>query len=225
MKSRWMRALCLLVVPVVSLIVFAADVKYEDGETWTFEVKGPRPWFPGDVNGDRVIEITKVGEEGYEAEEEWGSQDNGPIVLTINKEGQQTKLEVGEFVMEYKLPIPYQFLDLLKVDEEKDFGKFENDSGQFSMSMTTKVKREKDEDITVPAGEFKGCQHYVVSNTFAFDGDQGEVKREMTRHIWAHKDVNGIVKDVYEYQAFGPDAGDDKIKGEAALKKHETVKR
>jgi hypothetical protein len=203
----------------------AADVKYEDGETWTYEVKGSRPWFPGDINGDRVIEIVKVSDDGFEAEEEWGNGGNGPAVVTLNKEGLQTKLEVGEFVMEYESPIPFQYNDLLEAEKEKEFGKFESDNGQFKMSMTTKVKREKNEDITVPAGEFKGCQHYIVTNVFTFDGDQGTNSREMVRHIWAHPNVNGAVKDSYEFESFAPDAGDEKIKGEALLKKHEIVKR
>lgn len=225
MKSRWNAALSLLVLPFVMITANAADVKYEDGETWTYSVDGSRPWFPGDVNGERIIEIVKVGDAGFEAEEEWGEGGNGPSVLTINKEGLQTKLEVGEFVMDYKSPIPFQYIDLLEVDKEKDFGKFENDNGQFSISLTTKVKREKDEDITVPAGEFKGSQHYVVTSVFSFDGAQGSNSREMVRSIWVHKKANGIVKDSYEFEPFGPDAGDEKVKGEAVLKKHEIVKR
>lgn len=225
MKSHWFTTLCLFLLPFASIDGFTDGLEYKKGETWTYEVNGSRPWFPGDVNGDRVIEIVKVNETGYEAEEEWGYSENGPVVLSINKKGLQTKLEAGQFVIEYSSPIPFQYVDLLEVEKEKDFGKYVNDNGQFSMSMATTVKREKDEDVKVPAGEFKGCQHYIVTIVFAIEGNQGSNSSEMIRHIWAHSKVNGIVKDKYEYESLAPDAGGEKVKGEALLKKHEVVNK
>lgn len=202
--------------------VYAAEVEYKKGESWTYEVKGPRTWTDENVYGDRKISVDTMNDSGYTIEDEWGSWDDNAHVISLNKDGMQTKLEIGyDFSLNYKTPIPFNFIDLLKVDEEKDYGEAFVEMDNFTVSLTTKVKRVKDEDVTVPAGEFKDSQKYEVTNVLSFSSDQGERVRKMSRQIWVHKDANGIVKDAYEHQALSQEAGEKMFKGESLLKKHE----
>lgn len=221
MKNSFLIGLSLIVV-YSTISALAGDTEYKKGESWTYEVKGPRTWTDENVYGDRKISVDTVNDSGYTIEDEWGSWDDNAHVISLNKDGMQTKLEIGyDFSLNYKTPIPFNFIDLLKVDEEKDFGTANVEMDGFSVSLTTKVKRLKDEDVTVPAGEFKGSQKYEVTNVLSFSSDQGERVRKMNRQIWVHKDANGIVKDAYEHQALSQDAGDTMFKGESLLKKHE----
>lgn len=221
MKNCFMMGLSLIAV-LSTTSVFAADTEYKKGETWTYEVKGPRTWTDENVYGDRTISVDAAHDSGYTIEDEWGSWDDNAHMISLNKEGMQTKLVIGSgFALNYKTPIPFQFVDLLKVDEEKDFGRSVVEMDNFTVSLSTKVKRVKNEDVTVPAGEFKGAQKYEITNVLSFSSDQGEMARKMNRQVWAHKDANGIVKDVYEHQALSQDTGEKMFKGESLLKKHE----
>lgn len=221
MKSHWFSVLSLLAVSAV-VMTFAANVEFKKGETWTYEVKGPRAWSDENIYGDRVISVNAVNDKGYSVEDEWGSWDENVHDITVNQNGMITKLQIGTgFTLEYDKPIPFHYIDLLKVDEKKDFGRSSVEMDNFTLALSTVVKREKDEDVKVPAGEFKGSQHYVINNVLSFESNQGEMAKKMTRHIWVHQDVNGIVKESYEHQALSQEAGDKFFKGESLLKKHE----
>ncbi len=219
MKSRWIIAISLIVTPYV--LAVAGDAEYKKGEQWSYEVKGPRPWSDENIYGDRTISILNETESGWNAKEMWGTYDEQPYRYTVNEKGLVSKLEVGNnIVIEYDSPIPFQFVDLLKVDEEKDFGVYTQDADSWSLSLSTHVKRAADEDVTVPAGEFKGSQKYIVEQRLTFSNDQQERTRKMTRHVWVHPNVNGIVKETLKFQAMAPDAGDGLLESTSVLKEH-----
>jgi hypothetical protein len=63
----------------------------------------------------------------------------------------------------------------------------------FSIPIEYAAKRLKDETITIPAGEFKNCQHVQIISSM--QNEMGQTVKNKTDH-WYHPKVRNFVKEV-----------------------------
>lgn len=182
-------------VALTGMTVFGADWKV--GEKWTYKHEGPRPYGDGvgTVQGDRTVEVTAIKGEGAEKrcllKNLWGTADVNPTTAHIDANDMIHKLDVegmGAFTLDPPVPTIWR----LKVGEEKTV-KTQLDFGGFAMPIEYVAKRLKDETLTVPAGEFKDCQHIKIISTL--QSQMGEPMKNKT-DIWYHAKVKNTVKEV-----------------------------
>ncbi len=210
-----------LFLAVVTLGVLAGGSLYAEdwkvGEKWVYRHEGPRPY--GDasmtVNGDRTTEVTAIQGEGaarrYLLKNQWGKDDANPTISHIDPNNMLHKMEIESVVVIlFDPPIPAIWS--MKVGEEKVL-KTQMDLGGFPLPIEYVAKRLKDETLTVPAGEFKDCQHVQVVSTMQSDAvPNGKTKLD----CWYHPAVRNLVKEVVvtNYQ------GDNSYTATGTLKSH-----
>lgn len=204
---------------VVILVAFTGGtvlgVDWKVGEKWTYKHEGPRPYGDGTgtVQGDRTVEVTAIKGEGaekrYLLKNLWGTADVNPTTTHIDPNNMLHKLDVeGMGIVTLDPPVPTIWR--LKVGEEKVV-KTELDFGGFAMPIEYVAKRLKDETLTVPAGEFKHCQHIQIISTL--QGQMGEPMKNKT-DIWYHPKVKNTVKEaiITHYQTANSYTSTDVLK-------------
>ncbi|MFB3785190.1 MAG: hypothetical protein ACE15F_02350 [bacterium] len=209
----------------------AAAKDWAVGETWVYEHQGFRPFSPPDQNQDtvRTRKILSIQGEGAEKrwllEEKWGTGEGPAAVWYLDAAKSSDKTEMGEnFTISFKPAIPVDWSGL-KPGEEKKV-ETETTMGDNTSKIQYVAKRLADETVTVPAGEFKNAVQVQVVMTMTFNTDQGERSFKMTETYWYHPDVNGFVKETFD---FTPPAGGegprDPLKGTSVLKSHAVEKK
>ncbi len=194
---------------------------WANGETWRYQHEGPVPFRGEDstVDGDRVLTVLKVSGLGPDArwtlKDIWGDLDDAPRTLTIDADRKVHAMQWGDDGITYDPPMKLDYTSL-KVGEETTqtvnvrFG----DGG---MKTTITAKREADEDVTVPAGAFKGCIFVKTVMTLQL----GEMKMPVDHHLWYHPKANYLVKEKYVFNPIS--VGDQKWGGYSCvseLKEH-----
>jgi hypothetical protein len=188
----------LAVVALAVILIGAAHAEdWKVGEKWVYKHEGPRPYGDGSVSveGDRTTEVTAIQGEGatkrYLLKDMWGTNDPNPSVAQIDPNNMLHKIEV-EYVATILFDPPVPTVWSLKVGEEKTL-KTQMDLGGFALPIEYVAKRLKDETLSVPAGEFKNCQHVQVISTMQSDEfPGGKTKLE----YWYHPKVRNLVKEV-----------------------------
>ena len=216
-----MRKVSLLLVAIPLMILVGGSVRGEDwkvGEKWTYKHEGPRPFTDPSitVKGDRTVEVTAIkgegGEKRYLLKTKWGEDDNNPGTAYIDSKNMFHKIDIESMAtLSFDPPVPAIWL-LSKPGEEKVL-KTKIDVAGYSMPIEYTAKRLKDETITVPAGEFKNCQHVqVISSTESAMGEPIKMKHD----FWYHPKVKYFVKQVVvaDYQ------GENSYSGTSVLKSH-----
>jgi len=188
----------LVVVTLVMLVGGSAyGVNWQVGEKWVYKHEGPRPYNnpSSTVKGDRTVEVTAIKGEGVEKryllKNMWGTEDANPATSYIDPNNMIDKLDIeGMAILTLDPPIPAIWS--LKVGEEKVV-KTQLDFGGFAIPITYVAKRLKNEALTVPAGQFKDCQHVQTISTM--QNEMGEPVKNKT-DTWYHPKVKNSVKDV-----------------------------
>lgn len=175
--------------------VYAEDWKV--GEKWTYKHEGPRPYADPSamIKGDRTVEVTAIKGEGAEKQyllkNIWGSEDPNPSTSYIDSKNMLRKLDIENmFTLLINPPVPAIWS--LKPGEEKTL-KANMEVAEFSIPIEYVAKRMKDETITVPAGEFKNCQHVQIISSLQNETGQ-PIKHK--QEYWYHPKVGNLVKDV-----------------------------
>lgn len=184
-----------MLVPVAGGNVLGADWKV--GEKWVYKHEGPRPYTgpSSTVEGDRTVEVTAIQGEGaekrYLLKNWWGTGDANPATSYIDPNNMIHKLDIENMaVLTITPPIPAIWS--LKIGEKKVI-KASLDFGGFAIPVEYVATRLKNETITVPAGEFKDCQHVQVVSTM--QNEMGEPVKNKAE-TWYHPKVKNSVKDV-----------------------------
>lgn len=172
---------------------------FKVGEKWVYKHDGPRPfsWNLDPVDGDWVRSVVSVKGEGdqkiWTIEERYG--DSAGQGWNVDGDRHVQSLEVGDNIISYSPPGPYDF-PLLGIGEEKKVElKMEGDWG--SLPITSIYKREENETINVPAGEFKDSHHYKINSVIKFNRDGNEIELKTSQDMWYHPDVNGLIKRIF----------------------------
>lgn len=184
-----------------SVISNAAEYSaWTKGETWQYKHEGPIP-FLGDqstVVGDRVIRIIEVkeadGEKRWKLRENWG-ENNEFRTFTIDAEHQAHLLDWGGDMIRYEPPLPMDFSSLALGAEQTDdvLMKF----GKVGFKCNILAKRLPDQDVAVPAGDFKQCAHVKIKMTMHY----GSLQQPIDYEVWYHPRANFIVKEQYHFKA------------------------
>jgi hypothetical protein len=175
--------------------VYAEDWKV--GEKWTYKHEGPRPYADASatVKGDRKVEVIAIkGEEGekrYLLKNILGSEDPNPSTSYIDSKNMLHKIEI-ENMFTFLVTPPIPAIWRLKPGEEKNV-KANMEIASFSIPVEYVAKRLKDETITVPAGEFKNCQHVQIISSLQNEAGQ-TVKNK--QEYWYHPKARNLVKEV-----------------------------
>ena len=195
--------------------VYAEDWKV--GEKWTYKHEGPRPYADASatVKGDRKVEVIAIkGEEGekqYLLKNILGSEDPNPSTSYIDSKNMLHKIEI-ENMFTFLVTPPIPAIWRLKPGEEKTV-KANMEIAGFSILVEYVAKRLKDETITVPAGEFKNCQHVQIISSLQNETGQ-TIKNK--QEYWYHPKVRNLVKEIIatNYQ------GDNSYTSTSLLKSH-----
>ena len=195
--------------------VYAEDWKV--GEKWTYKHEGPRPYADASatVKGDRKVEVIAIkGEEGekqYLLKNILGSEDPNPTTSYIDSKNMLHKIEI-ENMFTFLVTPPIPAIWCLKPGEEKTV-KANMEIAGFSILVEYVAKRLKDETITVPAGEFKNCQHVQIISSLQNETGQ-TIKNK--QEYWYHPKVRNLVKEIIatNYQ------GDNSYTSTSLLKSH-----
>lgn len=170
------------------------------GETWRYKHEGPIP-FLGDqskVVGDRVIQIVEVketdGEKRWELRENWG-ENNTPRTFTVDAERKAHLLDWDGDVVRYEPPLPMDYSSLAPAAEQTKDVMLKY--GEVGIQCNIVAKRMPDQDILVPAGEFKQCAHVKITMTMHY----GSLKQPIDYQVWYHPRANFIVKEQYHFKA------------------------
>jgi hypothetical protein len=115
-------------------------------------------------------------------------------------------------VLAFEPPVPVFWS--LKIGEEKKLTSKTSFAG-FAMTIEYRAKRLADEDLTVPAGTFKDCQHVQIVSTMRSDM-MPPSKSKMD--YWYHRSVKNLVKEIVvtDYE------GASSYTGTSVLKAHTT---
>jgi len=186
---------------IVTLVVLAGGSVYgEDwkvGEKWTYKHEGPRPYSDSSttVKGDRTVEVTAIKGEGankrYLLKNNWGTEDANPATSYIDPNNIIHKVDIESLaILLFDPPIPAIWA--LKSGEKKVL-KTKMEVMGFSIPIEYAAKRLKDETITIPAGEFKNCQHVQIISSM--QNEMGQTVKNKTDH-WYHPKVKNFVKEV-----------------------------
>ena len=175
--------------------VYAEDWKV--GEKWTYKHEGPRPFADSSatIQGDRTVEVIAIKGEGADKrfllKTLWGTEDANPSTTYIDSKKMIHRIDIENLgVLSITPPVPAVWL--LKSGEQKTL-KTQMDIAGFSLNIEYLAKRLKDETITVPAGNFKNCQHIqVITSTQDTTGQPVKHKQD----YWYHPKVGNLVKDV-----------------------------
>lgn len=195
--------------------VYAEDWKV--GEKWTYKHEGPRPYADASatVKGDRKVEVIAIkGEEGekqYLLKNILGSEDPNPTTSYIDSKNMLHKIEI-ENMFTFLVTPPIPAIWCLKPGEEKTV-KANMEIAGFSILVEYVAKRLKDETITVPAGEFKNCQHVQIISSLQNETGQ-TIKNK--QEYWYHPKARNLVKEIIatNYQ------GDNSYTSTSLLKSH-----
>jgi hypothetical protein len=218
MAAMYKANLLLVIAAVVMLSggnVYAEDWKV--GEKWTYKHEGPRPFADSSatIQGDRTVEVIAIKGEGaekrYLLKNMWGSEDPNPSTSYIDSKNMLRKLDIENmFTLLITPPVPAIWT--LKAGEEKIL-KANMEVAEFSIPIEYVAKRLKDETITIPAGEFKDCQHVQIISSLQNETGQ-TVKNK--QEYWYHPKARNLVKEVIvtNYQ------GDNNYAGTSVLKSH-----
>lgn len=195
--------------------VYAEDWKV--GEKWTYKHEGPRPYADASatVKGDRKVEVIAIkgegGEKQYLLKNILGSEDPNPTTSYIDSKNMLHKIEI-ENMFTFLVTPPIPAIWRLKPGEEKTV-KANMEIAGISIPVEYVAKRLKDETITVPAGEFKKCQHIQIISSLQNETGQ-TVKNK--QEYWYHPKVRNLVKEIIatNYQ------GDNSYTSTSLLKSH-----
>jgi hypothetical protein len=190
----------LLLVTAGLVILSSGNLYAEDwmmGEKWTYKIEGPRPYADSSakITGDRIAEVTAIKGEGaekrYLIKNMWGNEDPNPSISYIDSKNMLHKLDIENlFTLLISPPVPAIWT--LKPGEEKNL-KANMDFSGFSIPIEYVAKRMKDGTITVPAGEFKNCQHVQIISSLQNETGQ-TVKNK--QEYWYHPKVRNLIKEI-----------------------------
>jgi hypothetical protein len=195
--------------------VYAEDWKV--GEKWTYKHEGPRPYADSSatVKGDRKVEVIAIkgedGEKQYLLKNILGSEDPNPTTSYIDSKNMLHKIEI-ENMFTFLVTPPIPAIWRLKPGVEKTV-KANMEIAGISIPVEYVAKRLKDETITVPAGEFKKCQHVqIISSLQKETGQTVKNKQE----YWYHPKARNLIKEIIvtNYQ------GDNSYTSTSLLKSH-----
>lgn len=199
--------------------ICAAD-SYQVGEKWVYQHVGPRPWTnPGNpVPGDRIAAIVSSEGEGAEQlwvmKQQWG-EETEPAGMYFNRKKEVVKIASVERSILYTPPMPMDF-SILKAGEEKIFESRIAAAGDVNpATLRLEVKRLPDATIQVPAGEFTDCCHVQFETRLIFTRNNQETSVFCHQEMWTNPKVNGIVKEIYTFDAVN--AGGQMTKGYQAI--------
>ncbi|HOJ59199.1 MAG TPA: hypothetical protein PK878_02840 [bacterium] len=209
----------------------AAATDWAVGETWVYRHEGFRPFAPPGQTAEipRTRKILSIQGEGAEKrwllEERWGEGEGPAAVSFIDAAKGMDKVEMGEnFSILFRPAIPVDWSGL-KPGEEKKVESESRFNGNTS-KIQYEAKRLEDENVTVPAGEFKNTTRVQVEMTMTFNTDQGSRTFKMLETYWYHPDANGFVKEQIEMVPLeGQDAPDQPMKGTSVLLSHTQEKK
>ncbi|MFB3784980.1 MAG: hypothetical protein ACE15F_01285 [bacterium] len=219
-----MKRMGLALLVVVWLASFAAGISaadtYRVGEKWVYQHDGPRPWANPEnpVQGDRIATIVTSEGEGAEQlwvmKQQWG-EEMEPAEMYFNRKKEVVKIASAERSILYTPPMPMDF-SILKAGEEKIFESRIAASGDINpATLRLTVKRLPDATIQVPAGEFTDCRHVQFETRLIFTRNNQETSAFCHQEMWTHPKVNGIVKEIYTFDAVN--AGGRMTKGYQAV--------
>jgi len=212
----------ILLVLIALTTPVSANYHVEDwkvGEKWAYQHQGPRPYSDGSatVEGDRTMEVTAIRGEGSDKrtllKNTWGTEDANPSTYYISAKNLIHQIAVQDMAtLTFEPPVPVFWS--LKVGEEKKLTSQTSFAG-FAMAIEYHAKRLADEELTVPAGTFKGCQHVQIVSTMRSDMMPAS-KSKMD--YWYHPSIKNLIKEVIvtDYE------GANSYTGTSVLKAHTT---